>query len=94
LSGFVRTLRKLVLGETWQLPVGVAVAVAAAAALRLGSGGGGWWRHGGGAVLAALLAGALLTAVLGSTKASKPPKSAGSALPEGREDPVNSMNKR
>jgi len=56
---FLRTLRKLVLGETWALPVGVALALGAAALARLASGSGGWWHHGGGAVLAALLAVAL-----------------------------------
>ena len=93
MSRFLRTLRKLVLGETWQLPVGVAGAVAVAAALRLAAGDEVWWRHSGGAVLAGLLGVALLTAVFGSVKRSKPPNSAGSALPEGREDPVNRLNR-
>jgi hypothetical protein len=55
----VRTLRKLVLGETWALPVGVAVALIVAGALRLVAGPHGWWEDAGGWVLLALLAGAL-----------------------------------
>jgi hypothetical protein len=55
----LRSARKLVLGETWTLPGGIAVAVLIAAALRLASGSGGWWRPAGGFVLAALLVGAL-----------------------------------
>jgi hypothetical protein len=56
---FLRTLRKLVLGETWALPAGVAVALGIAGAGRLASGPGGWWHHGGGVLLAALLVVAL-----------------------------------
>jgi hypothetical protein len=51
----LRTLRKLVLGETWALPGGIAVAVVVAVAVRAGSGAGAWWHHGGGFVLLALL---------------------------------------
>jgi hypothetical protein len=47
----VRTLRKLVLGETWTLPVGIALAVGAAGALRLAAGEEGWFAHAGGWVL-------------------------------------------
>jgi hypothetical protein len=60
---FVRTLRKLVLGETWRLPIGVALAVAVAGALRIAAGPGGWWRPAGGFVLGALLVVALAAAV-------------------------------
>jgi membrane associated rhomboid family serine protease len=56
---FLRTLRKLVLGETWTLPGGVALAVGLAAAVRVASGSDGWWRHAGGALLGALLVAAL-----------------------------------
>jgi hypothetical protein len=52
----VRTLRKLVLGETWALPIGIAAAVGAAALLRWAVGPGGWWADAGGFVLLALLA--------------------------------------
>jgi hypothetical protein len=56
---FLRTLRKLVLGETWALPLGVALAVAAAAIVREVAGPGGWWRDGGGWLLFGLLVAAL-----------------------------------
>ena len=59
----IRTLRKLVLGETWTLPIGVAVAVGAAGVLRALAGDGGWWRDAGGFVLLALIVLALLVAV-------------------------------
>ena len=55
----LRTVRKLVLGETWSLPAGIACAVLIAAALRLAAGPHGWWRPAGGFVLAVLLVGAL-----------------------------------
>jgi uncharacterized membrane protein len=58
----IKTLRKLVLGETWTLPIGVAVAVGVAAVLR-GLAGDGWWRDAGGFVLLALILLALLAAV-------------------------------
>jgi hypothetical protein len=51
----LRTLRKLVLGETWALPIGIAVAVLVAVAVRAASGAGAWWHDGGGFVLLALL---------------------------------------
>lgn len=52
---FLRTLRKLVLGETWALPLGIALAVATAAVVREIAGPGGWWSHGGGWLLFVLL---------------------------------------
>jgi hypothetical protein len=61
--GTLRTLRKLVLGETWTLPLGVAVAVGAAGLARALAGAHGWWRGGGGFVLLALVVLALLVAV-------------------------------
>lgn len=57
----IGTLRKLVLGETWTLPIGVALAVGAAGLLS--EVGGDWWRAGGGFVLLALVVAALLAAV-------------------------------
>ena len=57
----IATLRKLVLGETWTLPVGVALAVGAAGLLS--ELGGDWWREGGGFVLLGLVLLALLAAV-------------------------------
>jgi hypothetical protein len=59
----IKTLRKLVLGETWALPIGVAVAVGGAALLRAVAGDHGWWHDGGGFVLLALIVLALLVAV-------------------------------
>lgn len=59
----MKTLRKLVLGETWVLPVGVACALAIAGAVRLLSDPDGWWRSMGGWLLFVLLAGALGIAV-------------------------------
>jgi hypothetical protein len=54
----LRTLRKLVLGETWALPIGIALAVGAAAVLHAVAGSSDWWEDGGGFVLLALLVGA------------------------------------
>jgi hypothetical protein len=55
----MRALRKLVLGETWTLPIGVALAVGVAALLRATSGDAAWWRDAGGVILAALVLAAL-----------------------------------
>jgi hypothetical protein len=57
----IATLRKLVLGETWTLPIGIGLAVGIAAVLR--ELGGDWWREAGGFVLLALVLLALLAAV-------------------------------
>ena len=54
----MRTLRKLVLGETWALPIGIATAVGVAAIVRALAGSGPWWTQGGGFVLLVLLVGA------------------------------------
>jgi hypothetical protein len=54
----IGALRKLVLGETWTLPLGVAVTLAVA--LALDAAGPGWWERAGGFVL---LGGAALTLV-------------------------------
>jgi hypothetical protein len=59
----IRTVRKLVLGETWALPIGVAVAVGCAGLLSALAGDAAWWRDGGGFVLLALVVLALLVAV-------------------------------
>jgi hypothetical protein len=63
MSETLRTLRKLVLGETWTLPIGVALAVGAAGIMRALAGPHGWWREAGGFVLLALILVALLVAV-------------------------------
>jgi hypothetical protein len=56
----LQTLRKLILGETWVLPIGVALAVGVAAVLRALAGDEGWWHSAGGFVLLALVLLALL----------------------------------
>jgi hypothetical protein len=54
----MRTLRKLVLGETWALPLGIAVAVGIAAIVSAVAGSVDWWQDAGGFLLLALLVGA------------------------------------
>jgi hypothetical protein len=56
----MRALRKLVLGETWALPIGIFVAVGVAMVLREVAGSADWWKDSGGFVLLVLLAGAFL----------------------------------
>jgi hypothetical protein len=51
----MKALRKLILGETWTLPAGVAVALAVAGIARAASGAHGWWHDAGGFVLLALV---------------------------------------
>jgi hypothetical protein len=51
----VRRLRKLVLGETWALPIGIAAAVLIAFLVRSIAGEEGWWQDAGGFVLLGLL---------------------------------------
>ena len=52
----IAQLRKLVLGETWTLPVGVAITLVAG--LAFDAAGPGWWHRAGGFVM---LAGAVAT---------------------------------
>jgi hypothetical protein len=54
----MRQVRKLVLGETWALPIGIAVAVVVAAVIGALAGSADWWEDAGGFVLLALLVGA------------------------------------
>lgn len=56
-------MRKLLFGETWELPVGVAIAVALSGGLRAIAGAGGWWRDAGGFVLLVLVALVLVAAL-------------------------------
>jgi hypothetical protein len=51
----MKQLRKLVLGETWALPLGVALTLAAGLVLDAVEGDDAWWRHAGGFVLLALV---------------------------------------
>jgi hypothetical protein len=60
----LRQLRKLILGETWSLPIGVAVALVAAGILKAIDGHEHWWHRGGGFLLLVFVAMAL-TASLG-----------------------------
>jgi len=64
---FLRTLRKLVLGETWILPLGVA-AVVAAAALVVRPLADGAWEHAGGFVLLAGVLAVLFASVARSRR--------------------------
>ena len=57
----MRALRKLVLGETVALPVGVALVLVVGLVLR--EVGGDWWEDDGGFVLLALVVGVLLAAL-------------------------------
>ena len=63
-------LRKLVLGETWALPIGVALVVAVGLTLHAAFGGDEWWRRGGGFLL---LAGAL-AALTAALRRARPPR--------------------
>jgi hypothetical protein len=62
----LRTLKKLLLGETWLLPVGLAVTIGASVLIRhvLGDG----WHHLGGFVLLAGVTAALLASVVVSSR--------------------------
>jgi hypothetical protein len=60
----LKQLRKLVLGETWALPLGVALALGAGGLLRAIDGLHGWWHTAGGFVLLALVAVALTASLL------------------------------
>lgn len=60
----MRALRKLVLGETWSLPLGVAITLGVALVLHAVAGDAAWWRHGGGFVLLGLVLAALTASLL------------------------------
>jgi hypothetical protein len=66
----LRTLRKLVLGETWVLPIGVALSMAAAVVARELAGADDWFSEAGGWLLLGLLAVAFAVAVLRSGRSS------------------------
>ena len=55
----MRALRKLVLGETWTLPLGVFLTLAVALVLDATVGGTALWRHAGGFLLLACVLAAL-----------------------------------
>ena len=58
----MRTLRKLIFGETWTLPLTVGAALIVTAIVRAIAGTGGWWRSAGGFLLLVLVACAYLVA--------------------------------
>jgi hypothetical protein len=59
----MRALRKLVLGETWVLPIGIAIAVGVAGILSAVAGSADWFQDAGGFVLLALLGGAFVASL-------------------------------
>jgi thiosulfate reductase cytochrome b subunit len=69
----LRTLRKLILGETWSLPLGLAAAVVLALVLRAADRAA--WHHAGGFVLL----GAVLVALVLSVAAGTPRRPGGAA---------------
>jgi hypothetical protein len=64
-------LRKLVLGETWSLPLGVGVALGIAGIARALAGAHGWWHRAGGFVLLGLLVVALSASLAGTLRRRK-----------------------
>ncbi|HEY7629327.1 MAG TPA: hypothetical protein VH817_01425 [Thermoleophilaceae bacterium] len=70
MSGTLKQLRKLILGETWILPIGVGIALGICGILRAVAGDRAWWHHGGGFILLGLIALAL-TASLASAFRSR-----------------------
>jgi hypothetical protein len=69
----LRQLRKLVLGETWTLPIGVGLALGICGILRAVAGDKGWWHHAGGFVLLGLVALALTAALAGAIYRGRAP---------------------
>jgi hypothetical protein len=64
-------LRKLVLGETWTLPIGVVLALGIAGIFRAVDGDDGWWKHAGGFVLLGMAALALTASLAGALRAGR-----------------------
>ena len=64
----LRTVRKLILGETWTLPIGIATVVLVVALVLRPLLDDGAWRHAGGFVLLAGVGGVLLLSVAHSAK--------------------------
>jgi hypothetical protein len=59
----MRALRKLILGETWALPLGVALTLVVGLVLEAVEGDDAWWRHAGGFLLLVLVVAALTAAL-------------------------------
>jgi hypothetical protein len=64
-------LRKLVLGETWALPIGVVLALGIAGICRAVDGDDGWWSHAGGFILLGMVALALTASLAGALRAGR-----------------------
>jgi len=71
MSATLRQLRKLLLGETWTLPLGVAVAIAVSFLVRGAVDGGDWWPHAGGFLLLALVIVVLAVSVNGPRRQAR-----------------------
>ena len=69
MSDTLKQLRKLVLGETWTLPIGVVCTLGAIGIYRLLDDDDTWWRHAGGFVLLGLVALALTASLAGALRA-------------------------
>jgi hypothetical protein len=67
----LRQLRKLVLGETWSLPLGVVLVLGAAGIYRLLDDDDVWWKHGGGFILLGLVAVALTVSLASALRAHR-----------------------
>jgi hypothetical protein len=67
----LKQLCKLVLGETWELPAGVALTLGAAGIYRALDGDDSWWQHAGGFVLLGLVALALTASLAGALRARR-----------------------
>jgi hypothetical protein len=67
----LRQLRKLVLGETWSLPMGVALSLGIAGICDALAGDAGWWHHAGGFILLGLVAIALTASLAGALRARR-----------------------
>jgi hypothetical protein len=67
----MRALRKLVLGETWTLPIGVFLTLAVALVLHAVAGDTALWRHGGGFLVLVLVAITLAAALAPAHRARR-----------------------
>jgi hypothetical protein len=68
----MRALRKLVLGETWTLPLGVFLTLAVALVLDAVAGDSSFWRHAGGFVLLALVLATLAASLAPARRRRRP----------------------
>jgi hypothetical protein len=68
----MRALRKLVLGETWTLPLGVLVTLAVAIVLDAVAGDTPLWRHAGGFLLLACVLAALAVSLAPARRRGRP----------------------